>query len=111
MRVIAKLRDALKEPPRNMYELTFCEPYQAMFDDVKNPHSSLIAYHDYYIKYKQHLQRMDKTNNTALDDPEPQRYYDWMLWKMRTRKAKEPVVMTTEEMMKKGTSDMQSNDH
>ena len=26
---------------------------------------------------------MDKTNNTALDDPEPQRYYDWMLWKMR----------------------------
>ena len=54
---------------------------------------------------------MDKTNNTALDDPEPQRYYDWMLWKMRQEKAKEPVVMTTEEMMKKEIADMQSSIH
>ena len=54
---------------------------------------------------------MDKTNNTALDDPEPQRYYDWMLWKMRQEKAKEPVVMTTEEMMKKEISEMQSSIH
>ena len=52
---------------------------------------------------------MDKTNNTALDDPEPQRYYDWMLWKMRQEKAKEPVVMTTEEMMKKEIAEMQSS--
>lgn len=54
---------------------------------------------------------MDKTNNTALDDPEPQRYYDWMLWKMRQEKAKEPVVMTTEEMMKKEIAEMQSSIH
>ena len=54
---------------------------------------------------------MDKTNNTTLDDPEPQRYYDWMLWKMRQEKAKEPVVMTTEEMMKKEIADMQSSIH
>jgi len=46
-----------------------------------------------------------------LDDPEPQRYYDWMLWKMRQEKAKEPVVMTTEEMMKKEIADMQSSIH
>ena len=54
---------------------------------------------------------MDKTNNTALDDPEPQRYYDWMLWKMRQEKAKEPIVMTTEEMMKKEIAEMQSSIH
>jgi len=46
-----------------------------------------------------------------LDDPEPQRYYDWMLWKMRQEKAKEPVVMTTEEMMKKEIAEMQSSIH
>ena len=45
------------------------------------------------------------------NDPEPQRYYDWMLWKMRQEKAKEPVVMTTEEMMKKEIADMQSSIH
>ena len=54
---------------------------------------------------------MDKKNNTALDDPEPQRYYDWMLWKMRQEKAKEPVVMTTEEIMKKEIAEMQSSIH
>ena len=46
-----------------------------------------------------------------MDDPEPERYYDWMLWKMRQEKAKEPVVMTTEEMMKKEIADMQSSIH
>ena len=55
-----KLNDALKEPPNNMYDLGFCEPYQAMFDDVKNPNSSIRAYHDYYIKYKQHLAKWTK---------------------------------------------------
>ena len=34
-----------------------------------------------------------------------------MLWKMRQEKAKEPVVMTTEEMMKKEIADMQSSIH
>ena len=46
-----------------------------------------------------------------MDDPEPQRYYDWMLWKLRQEKAKEPVVMTTEEMMKKEIAEMQSSIH
>ena len=46
-----------------------------------------------------------------MDDPEPQRYYDWMLWKMRQEKAKEPVVMTTEEVMKKEIAEMQSSIH
>ena len=54
---------------------------------------------------------MDKTNNTALDDPEPQRYYDWMLWKMRQEKAKEPIVMTPEEIVKKEIADMQQSIH
>tara|TARA_B100001248_G_scaffold58592_1_gene39672 strand:+ start:822 stop:1040 length:219 start_codon:yes stop_codon:yes gene_type:complete len=34
-----------------------------------------------------------------------------MLWKMRQEKAKEPVVMTTEEMMKKEIAEMQSSIH
>jgi hypothetical protein len=55
-----KLHEALERPPTNMYELGFCEPYQAMFDDVKNPDSSIRAYHDYYIKYKQHLAKWTK---------------------------------------------------
>jgi len=55
-----KLETVLAEPPKNMYELGFCEPYQAMFDDVKNPDSSIQAYHDYYIKYKQHLAKWTK---------------------------------------------------
>jgi len=55
-----KLEMVLATPPKNMYELGFCEPYQAMFEDVKNPNSSLQAYHDYYIKYKQHLAKWTK---------------------------------------------------
>tara|TARA_B100000614_G_C14527835_1_gene485252 strand:+ start:977 stop:1195 length:219 start_codon:yes stop_codon:yes gene_type:complete len=34
-----------------------------------------------------------------------------MLWKMRQEKAKEPVVMTTEEVMKKEIAEMQSSIH
>ena len=45
------------------------------------------------------------------DDPEPERYYDWMLWKMRQEKKQEPVVMTTEEMYKREIADMQSQVH
>ena len=33
-------------------------------------------------------------------DPEPERYYDWMLWKMRQEERK-VKIMTPEEMMKK----------
>ena len=49
-----KLRWALFSPPENMPEGVFTEPTQAMPDDVKND-SSITAYRDYYIKYKQHL--------------------------------------------------------
>ena len=49
--------------------------------------------------------------NKKQHDPEPERYYDWMLWKMRQEKAKEPIVMTPEEMMKKEIADMQSSIH
>ena len=49
--------------------------------------------------------------NKEQHDPEPERYYDWMVWKMRQEKAKEPVVMTTEEMMKKESAEMQSSIH
>ena len=45
------------------------------------------------------------------DDPEPERYYDWMLWKMRQEKKQEPVVMTTEEMYKREIADMQQQVH
>ena len=49
-----KLNWALFSPPENMPEGVFTEPLQAMPDDVKNE-SSITAYRDYYIKYKQHL--------------------------------------------------------
>ena len=45
------------------------------------------------------------------DDPEPERYYDWMLWKMRQERKQEPVVMTTEEMYKRDIADMQQQVH
>tara|TARA_A200000159_G_scaffold40982_1_gene37665 strand:+ start:1624 stop:1899 length:276 start_codon:yes stop_codon:yes gene_type:complete len=64
-------------------------------------------------------------------DPEPERYYDWMLWKMRqervmedpvddvtthnkltewTRRSK-PVVMTTEQMYQRDIAEMQAQVH
>ena len=44
-------------------------------------------------------------------DPEPERYYDWMLWKMRQERKQEPVVMTTEQMYQREIADMQSQVH
>ena len=32
---------------------------------------------------------MDKTRNAWLDDKEPERYYEWMLWKLRQEKDME----------------------
>ena len=49
--------------------------------------------------------------NKEQHDPEPARYYDWMLWKMRQEKKNEPVVMTTEEMYKRDLADMQQQVH
>ena len=50
-----KLDSHLKQTPRTIPRgIDFTQPTQAMPDDVKNE-SSLTAYRDYYIKYKQHL--------------------------------------------------------
>ena len=51
-----------------------------------------------------------KTNTKVVHDPEPERYYDWMLWKMR----QEGGVMSTvskEDMWKKTVADMQGEIH
>ena len=48
--------------------------------------------------------------NTKQHDPEPERYYDWMLWKMRQEERK-VKIMTPEEMMKKEIADMQASIH
>ena len=64
-------------------------------------------------------------------DPEPERYYDWMLWKMRQERAMEDPVddvtvhnqltkwtqksttvnMTTEEMYRREMAEMQKQVH
>ena len=45
------------------------------------------------------------------NDPEPERYYDWMLWKMRQEKKQQPRVMTQEEIYKQTIADMQYEIH
>lgn len=54
-----KLQLILANEPTNLKEGVFTEPTPAMPDDVKNP-SSVVAYRDYYIKYKQHLAKWTK---------------------------------------------------
>ena len=49
-----KLNDILFNTPKNMKEGVWTEPTPAMPDDVKS-NDSLVAYRDYYVKYKQHL--------------------------------------------------------
>ena len=49
-----KLHNVLATPPQNIPDKEFTEPTPAMPDDVKNV-DSLIAYRDYYKKYKTHL--------------------------------------------------------
>ena len=52
------------------------------------------------------------------DDPEPERYYDWILWKLRKERAfdmeqqldlfnNEKKVMTMEDLLKKDIAEMQ----
>ena len=46
------------------------------------------------------------------NDPEPERYYDWMLWKMRQEGGvMRTIKMSQEEMWKKTVADMQSEIH
>ena len=54
-----KLKDALYMPPMNISNGRWTEPTPAMPDDVKNK-SSIVAYRNYYIKYKQHLAKWRK---------------------------------------------------
>ena len=62
---------------------------------------------------------MEKQNDTKLvrDDigPEPERYYDWMLWKLRQspkwKKSFMQKEMTKEELWKKTVADMQHEVH
>ena len=48
---------------------------------------------------------------TYDNDPEPERYYDWMLWKMRQERAMKTVKMSQEDMWKKTVADMQGEIH
>ena len=43
-------------------------------------------------------------------DPEPERYYDWMLWKLR-QEEHQVQEMTTEEMYKLEIAEMQKTIH
>ena len=54
-----KLQLLLGTEPTNLKEGFFTEPTPAMPNDVKNQ-SSVVAYRDYYIKYKQHLAKWTK---------------------------------------------------
>ena len=58
---------------------------------------------------------MEKQTDTNLvQDPEPERYYDWMLWKLRQENTLERSRMKTmsrEEMWKKTVADLQTEIH
>ena len=58
---------------------------------------------------------MEKQTDTNLvQDPEPERYYDWILWKLRqenTLERSRMKTMTREEMWKKTVADMQGEIH
>lgn len=50
----------------------------------------------------------DALNQKMKEDPEPQRYYDWMLWKMRQEeKARPKNTFSKEEIYKKELAEMQ----
>lgn len=55
-----KLRDVLGTTPTFIGYKPWSEPTQAMPDDVKNSESSLVAYRDYYIKYKNSFAKWTK---------------------------------------------------
>ena len=57
----------------------------------------------------------EQTNSRVVQDPEPERYYDWMLWKLRQedsyRKSSMTVEETREETWKRTVADMQGEIH
>jgi hypothetical protein len=49
---------------------------------------------------------------THDNDPEPERYYDWMLWKMRQEGGvMRTIKVSQEEMWKRTVADMQGEIH
>ena len=58
---------------------------------------------------------MEKQTDTNLvEDPEPERYYDWMLWKLRQEdsyRRNRMKTMSREEMWQKTVADMQGEIH
>ena len=57
----------------------------------------------------------EQTNTRVVQDPEPERYYDWMLWKLRQedsyRKSSMMIEETREETWKRTVADMQGEIH
>ncbi len=63
-----KLHDVLAAVPQNIPDKEFTQPPPAMPDDVKNS-DSLIAYRDYYKKYKSHIAVWTKRDTPS--------WYNW----------------------------------
>ena len=59
--------------------------------------------------FKTPAQDLIDTGQTDLG-PEPERYYDWMLWKLR-QEEHQVQEMTTEEMYKLEIAEMQKTNH
>lgn len=57
----------------------------------------------------------EQTYSRVVQDPEPERYYDWMLWKLRQedsyRKSSMTIEETREETWKRTVADMQGEIH
>ena len=56
----------------------------------------------------------EQTNTRVVQDPEPERYYDWMLWKLRQEdsyRRNRMKTMSREEMWQKTVADMQGEIH
>ena len=54
------------------------------------------------------------TNSRVVQDSEPERYYDWMLWKLRQddiRKGSMTIEETRDETWKRTVADMQGEIH
>jgi hypothetical protein len=49
---IVKLSEILKTPPKNLPQVPFTEPAQAILPQYKKEGNSIAAYHDYYISEK-----------------------------------------------------------
>ena len=57
-----KLRKILADPPKNISNKPFEEPWRAMPDEVKIGDDSLASYRNYYINNKTHLASWKKRN-------------------------------------------------